>query len=303
MTYTLIGNDGNQYGPTTEADVRLWIAEGRLNGQSMAKSETDATFRQLSTFPEFAEALAARNPQPGAAPVPPTPATFVERDYDLAIGGCITSGWEAVKKNFWPAVGVSLLVGLIMGAFNQVVSLFTRPIMYEIIHQHHMTVRAGFTLGSTSIIAAPVSTVLLAGLYQYFLKLIRGGNPTIGDAFGGFGPPLGQLILLGLVQGLLIWVGCLFCVIPGIYLAVAWYLAAPLVIDKKMDFWSAMELSRKMVSKHWFTVFGLLIVYVLMILAGVLACCIGVFVALPIGIAALMYAYETIFGEARTTAA
>jgi hypothetical protein len=30
-------------------------------------------------------------------------------------------------------------------------------------------------------------------------------------------------------------------------------------------------------------------------MSGIIACCIGIFVTLPIGIAALMYAYETIF--------
>jgi uncharacterized membrane protein len=75
--------------------------------------------------------------------------------------------------------------------------------------------------------------------------------------------------------------------------------AMPLVIDRQMGFWSAMELSRKMVSKHWFVVFGFLIVYGLVVLAGLLGCCIGILVTLPIGLAALMCAYETIFSQGR----
>jgi len=67
-----------------------------------------------------------------------------------------------------------------------------------------------------------------------------------------------------------------------------------------MGFWEAMELSRKMVSKHWFVVFGFLIVYSLVVLAGVIGCCIGIFVTLPIGLAALMCAYERIFSQPQT---
>lgn len=52
--YTIIGGDGKQYGPISEADLGKWIAEGRLNALSMAKAESDAEFRPLSTFPEFA---------------------------------------------------------------------------------------------------------------------------------------------------------------------------------------------------------------------------------------------------------
>ena len=55
--YKIIGGDGQEYGPVTEADLSKWIAEGRLSGQSLAKAEGDAEFRRLSTFPEFAGAL------------------------------------------------------------------------------------------------------------------------------------------------------------------------------------------------------------------------------------------------------
>jgi hypothetical protein len=71
MNYTIIGGDGKQYGPVTEADLRQWIAEGRLNAQSLAKAESDAEFRPLSTFPEFASAFgapAAPPSLPGMAP-------------------------------------------------------------------------------------------------------------------------------------------------------------------------------------------------------------------------------------------
>jgi hypothetical protein len=64
-----------------------------------------------------------------------------------------------------------------------------------------------------------------------------------------------------------------------------------------MDFWAAMELSRKTVTKHWWAMFGLLIVCGLVALAGVLACCVGVFVTSAIAQAAVLYAYEDIFGS------
>jgi uncharacterized membrane protein len=297
MPYTIIGTDGKQYGPITADDVRRWIAEGRLNAQSMAKAENEAEFRPLSAFPEFAGLGAPKSPRPAAPPGFAGSAGWLERDYDLAIGGCISRGWELVKKNFWPSVGVSFLVMLAIAVANQIVALFSRPTMNGIIHQHHVSVVGVFILGSTSILGAPVYTVLLAGLYRYFLIFIRGGTATVGDAFSGFGPSFGQLVLLGLVQGILILIGYACCIIPGLYLSVAWFFAVPLVIDKRMGFWEAMELSRKIVNKHWFVVFAFLIVYGLLVLAGFIACCVGLLVTIPIAIAALMYAYESIFSE------
>ena len=55
-TYTIIGGDGKEYGSVSAEDLRRWIAEGRLNAQTLAKEESDTQFRALSAFPEFAEA-------------------------------------------------------------------------------------------------------------------------------------------------------------------------------------------------------------------------------------------------------
>ena len=69
-----------------------------------------------------------------------------------------------------------------------------------------------------------------------------------------------------------------------------------LILDKQLDFWPAMELSRKVVTKHWWSVFGLVLLGCVVALAGVLACGVGFFVTLPLAQAATVYAYEDIFG-------
>ena len=60
-TYTIIGGDQKEYGPITADDVRLWIAEGRLNEHSLVRAEGDAEFRPLGNIPEFAGAFARQN--------------------------------------------------------------------------------------------------------------------------------------------------------------------------------------------------------------------------------------------------
>jgi uncharacterized membrane protein len=297
--YTIIGGDGKQYGPITGDELRKWISEGRLNAQSMAKADSDAEFRALATFPELADAFAPPTAAPGAPPVF-SPATLAEGDYNLDIGDCISRGWALVKGNFWPTVGVTALVMVTMGVVNQVFGLFTRPAINDMVEQHQFSAGDIAVVVLVTIVSAPVYSIFTAGLFKYYLKLIRGESAGVGDAFAGFGASTGQLVMLSVVQMILMLIGYALCFIPGIYLAVAWYFAIPLVIDKQMGFWEAMELSRKMASKHWFLIFGFLIVYGLLAVAGVIACCVGIFVTMPIGFAALMYAYETIFSKPQT---
>ncbi len=120
-------------------------------------------------------------------------------------------------------------------------------------------------------------------------------------AFSGFTKRFLHLFLGGFVAWMLTIIGYLFLIIPGVYLMVAWIFALPLIIDKQIDFWPAMELSRKVVTRHWWKFLGFCLVLDLLVLAGVLACGIGVFVTMPIAIAALMYAYEDILGDSRQT--
>jgi hypothetical protein len=297
--YTIIGGDGKQYGPITGDDLRKWISEGRLNAQSLAKADSDAEFRPLATFPELADAFA---PQAAALKAPTVFAstTLLEGDYDFDIGDCISRGWELVKKNFWPVVGVNFLVFLVITVFNQLTGLITRPIFNAMIQQHQFSAGGIAVILLVAVLGAPVYMILIAGLNKFFLKLIRGEQAGVGDAFSGFGPMTGQLILLGLVANTLCLIGYALCVIPGIFLQVAWLFSVVLVIDRQMDFWDAMELSRKMVCKHWWLVFGFFIVYSLVVVAGIIACCVGILVTMPIGIAAMLYAYENIFGESQT---
>jgi hypothetical protein len=300
--YKIIGADQKEYGPISADQVRVWIAEGRANANTQARLEGATTWQPLSAFPEFAMALGlSPAPTPIQVAAQPTVLAPLEQvlneDYSLDIGACLTRGWELLKENFWPTVGASTLIVVLTVIINQVIGLFTRPLVERMIEERRISIHAILIIVVVGFVSAPIYTVLYAGLFKYFIKLIRRETASIGDAFSGFGPSILQLILLGWVQGILVNLGFLFCVIPGIYLFVSWYFAIPLIIDRGIGFWEAMEFSRKMVSKHWFVVFGLILVAGLLSIVGVIACCIGVLASLPFGLAALMYAYEDIFGK------
>jgi uncharacterized membrane protein len=299
--YKIIGADQKEYGPVTAEQLRQWLAEGRVNGQTSVCSAGTAEWKPLAAFPEFADSLLATpSPAPaaGASGTAVIPAEVIlERDYSLDIGDCITRSWELVKQHLWPMVGITLLVMLVLGAINQLIGLFSRPVIRGMITEHQVSVGAVGILCVTTLISTPAYVVLIAGLFKYYLKLIRREQAGVADAFSGFGPALGQLVLLGLVSGFLSLLGYCLCILPGIYLTVSWMFAIPLVIDRRMGFWEAMELSRKVVTKHWFLMFALQLVCGLLAACGLIVCCIGIFVSVPFGWATLMYAYEDIYGR------
>ncbi len=281
--YRIIGADGREYGPVTSEQLRQWIHEGRANAQTRLQAEGATEWKTLSEFPEFADMLGHAGADQGVPPVvgavdpEALAAQILARDYTIDIGGCIGRGWQLVKRDFWLLIGASFVGGLIAAGGGI-------PYLGPVI---------GLIIGGP----------MMGGLYALYLKRIRGQPAAFGDAFIGFSTAFVPLMLTLLVSALLTTVGCLLCILPGVYLCVCWVFAVPLVMDKKIDFWPAMELSRKVVTKHWWLMFGFLIVCALVTLAGVVACCVGVFVSVAIVQAAMMCVYEDIFGAKNTSQA
>jgi hypothetical protein len=237
--YKITGGDGKHYGPVSAEVLRRWIAEGRLNSRSQVQAEGSPDWKALADFPEFADALAAQGSggtaaAPSVPPVSPAAwtAEVLARQPHLDIGQCLSRSWNLLTANFGLLFGASALIWLVsLCQFIPIVGL-----IYKIV--------AGAFYG---------------GLYLVFLKRIRGQPASVGDAFSGLQIAFAQLLLAGFISGLLAGLGTLFCLLPGLYLFVAWALCLPLVIDRRLEFWAAMELSRKVVSRVWFQMLALLL--------------------------------------------
>jgi hypothetical protein len=269
--YKIIGADGREYGPVSAAQLRQWIAERRANAQTQIQVQGSSDWISLGSLTEFADVLAAAVPPPRMA-VPyekPWTGDILSLDYQIKIGECIGKAWDLVTGNFWFLVGAGFIAGLIAAGF--------------------------FIPYLGALISLVIFGPITGGLYALYLKKIRGQSASLEDMFVGFGPAFGSLLGAHVVSSLLTIVGFVCCILPGIYLATSWVFTLPLVIDRGMDFWSAMELSRKVVAKHWWKMFGFMIVLGLLGVAGVLACVVGICVTLVISQIALIYAYEKIF--------
>jgi hypothetical protein len=248
--YRILGGDRNEYGPASADDVRRWIAEGRLNGQSLARAEGGKEWQPLASFPEFMAALHAKA---GLGPRPIGPlgpgvadayvAETLARYPDVPIGYCLSRGWRLLKENTALLFGASAIYWGIDTLLSFVPVL--GPLIDLLVHG-----------------------ILLGGLCVLFLKRIRGQSAAVRDVFSGFSGAAVQLLLAGLLCKVLGTLGFCCCIVPGVYLTVAWVFSLALVADKGLEFWSAMELSRTIVTRVWFQIFGLLLAAFLPLLVG-----------------------------------
>lgn len=139
--------------------------------------------------------------------------------------------------------------------------------------------------------------VLTAGLYQYAIKWSAGdATAEANDIFSAFSKA-GPIIALWLLMVIMIVVGLALFVLPGIYLAVAYTLGVPLVLERGLGPWEALETSRKAISNHWFKVVGLFFVSgVALTLGIVLTLGIGMIWAMPCFFILYGVLYNRIFG-------
>jgi hypothetical protein len=272
--YHIIGGDGKSYGPVTPDQVRQWVREGRASGQTQVRAEGSNEWKPLGTVAEFADVFGGRAPDPAATkppmigPAPATPppdpdalvAEVLARNPRLDTGSCVSRAWTLVCSRFWLCVGVGF-VGML---------LTNVPFLYGVAY---------------------------AGMFWFFLKCIRGEEAKFDDLFAPFSGVFLQCFLAGLVASLLASVGFLLCIIPGLVLLALWTFTWPLLMDKRLEFWPAMEVSRKVLWPNIWSALWLWFVCLLLVFAGVLCCYVGAFVAFPVIIAAQAYAYEDFFGR------
>ena len=80
-----------------------------------------------------------------------------------------------------------------------------------------------------------------------------------------------------------------------LYLSISWVFTFALVIDQGLGPWTAMEVSRRVVTRQWFRVFFVMLLGVILAMLGLIGLFIGVFFTIPLMFGAVLYAYEDLF--------
>ncbi len=309
--FTIQGADGKEYGPVAADQIKAWITGGRANLQTKAQRVGETEWKTLGDYSEFNAAAGA--PPPAAAPAAPVSAAeavrpagpvdakayaddLIARAAPIDVFGCLGRSFELWKANLLPLVGVTFVVLLILMILGLV------PVLGGIVN----LVFAG---------------VFYGGLYYFYLGKLRGEPREFSDGFAGFSLALGPLIVSNLLTVLLTlaaalvlvapWAvfialavrgggqpnplliaGVMVCALPLVYLGVSWIFTPILVIDKGLSPWTAMEVSRRVVTRQWFRVFFVVLLGGILALLGLIGLFIGVIFTLPLGFGAIICAYE-----------
>ncbi len=210
-------------------------------------------------------------------------------EYDFNIIEIIKEGFrhlDGVKGIFIAAFILYLVTAVVLQVILAMVFPTGTPEVPNLLNQQIVT-----------ILAYPVLMPLMVGIIMMAINYSRGENIEFKSIFNYY-HIMGKLALAGILIYVMTIIGFVLLVLPGIYLSIAYVFTLPLIADKGMDVWEAMELSRKTVTKHWFKVFGLLFLLSLIFLAGIMTFGIGLIWAVPLLFLTLYgLLYRSIFDE------
>ncbi|QFZ92393.2 hypothetical protein [Synechococcus elongatus] len=87
-------------------------------------------------------------------------------------------------------------------------------------------------------------------------------------------------------------VGVLLAIAAATYIGVSYLFVTPIVLDRQIGVFNALELSRQVIAPSWWSAFGFLVLLSAINVLGFLACCVGLLVTIPVTLCAIAVAYS-----------
>ena len=217
---------------------------------------------------------------------------------------CLRGGWELIKDKYWLFLGITL-VGTLLGSAVPLYLLWgpmvcgihyclfqaerRRPVKFEELFK-------GFdhfvpSLVATMLWYVPWVIIAILGYVAMFATMVVTiPGPGAGGAPAGLPPEFFVAMAVYFVVTLAAWVVAAFVS----------FFAYPLIVDRKLAGVQAMKTSLRAAGANLGGVLGLVVLQTVIMLAGYLACCVGLFFFLPVYFASIAVAYRQVFPEEYT---
>ncbi|GAA2058148.1 hypothetical protein [Williamsia deligens] len=225
--------------------------------------------------PQYGQGSAFPPPQPPGLQTPP----------QFSIGSALSYGWSKFSGN----VGSWLLIALVSVLVNVVINLAFRGFSTD-----DLTTTTSALSIVGSIVSFVVGVLFQAAYIRGALDECDGRKPNLGAffRFQNLGAVFGLVIVVGLVVG----IGFVLLIIPGLVLLYLTWYALTFAIDRNDGFGAAFSNTFRLTTQHFGQLFPLAIVCFLLNVVGAVLCLVGLLVTIPVTLIAGTYAYRVLTG-------
>ncbi|WP_018158092.1 hypothetical protein [Demetria terragena] len=217
-----------------------------------------------------------------------------------SVGDAFSYGWKKFVANLGPIVlatlvailGSVIINGIGFALFGSGSSTTTKA---------DGSVSTSFnvtgSLGSLvfSLLAVLFSLVITAGIIRATLEITRGRPVEMSTVFNL--KNIGAVLITSILTTVMITIGLVLCVIPGLIAAVLTMFSLHFVIDKGMSPIDAIKASVSLVKNNLGSVVIFALLSLVAFIVGALLCGIGLLVAYPVVYIGMAYTYRHLQGE------
>lgn len=195
-------------------------------------------------------------------------------------------GWEHFKKRPWFFIGAVLLVVI----FSGILSALTPDQPQDAF---------GFLL---TIAVVALNIFIEMGLVAFAIKTHDNlESVTLRDLWHP--QNFWYYVAVKILTGIIVVIGLILLIVPGIIAALALLFSTYLVIDRGMGPIEAMKESVRLTKGHRWQLFLLALSLLALNILGALALLVGLVVTIPVSLLAIVHAYRTLAGKGASVSA
>ncbi len=204
-------------------------------------------------------------------------------DFTPEAGNCYSTGWKILKVYFVELLVIAIVYSIVSGPIGIIqwrideLGWFMAPmIMFAIVYG--------------IFVAGPIGY----SLKYVYLKAVRGERIEIGDLFIVFQKNYWNAVVANIVVGVIIGLGIVMLIVPGIIFAIRLAFVPYLVMDKEMDVMDALRVSWDMTRGHGGQILFIAFLAFFVIIAGLICLGVGVIVSIMLISAAFAVMYHAV---------
>lgn len=168
--------------------------------------------------------------------------------------GVIREAWSLYKDHWQHLAGIAFVVYLVLG----VVSLL-------------LTAALSWVGAILAAVLSLVGVFWLQGALVRAVEDVRDGRVdlSMGETVSGVQPFIGRITGASILAGLVIFIGFVLLIVPGLFLLTIWSVLVPVIVLENRSMMGAFGRSRELVRSQGWNVFGLIVLtYLILLVVG-----------------------------------
>ena len=193
------------------------------------------------------------------------------------IDEAVQFGWQIMKKNFFFLAGILLFIIAIqlLPAILNSIDFFASDMAYVIIY----------------LLTMIVGIIISMGAIKISLNFCDHKKNSFSTLFSQY-KLFFTYLLTTILYYLIVLLGFVFFIIPGIYLAIRFVFFEYLIVDKKMGIIESLKESWKITKGNFWGLLAFYLIAITINVLGALVFLLGLFVTLPVTIIAWTFIYK-----------